>query len=1216
MLEHLLRSYLGFESDMRVPADKPQNSGLKQSLLDTFKRHTLDYLNGPRNGGSATDPMAMGSTQFKREEPAKKVKRLLPIVCGIENKAVRAFLVACSKDDNPEWTPERTEKRKADMEAAILTGDPLDVALDLQKRVPARRGLPYSSDELRRLLHVFDQIRQRAWELAGDELAFNDAQMREAIRVMGELIASGCNQSSDLFEYNYWHITRAAAADEWPKWEEPLKAAISAAFGGRTQAHKNVVVLVERILDMTELTAADIPEMAAVDDAVAKLDKVRAHFAAQLGEPMGGALFQVLDTRFLAVAQDVEELDAVRKLSPSERGQALVRFFDVIESLPFEGVTHWGQLARESDKYLFGINYERYPRTMGLVIEQLFKRKIELADPDADLARTFRWLEKLPTFASHKFLKLCLETAQEYPAGKLVNVLREWAANPGKYHPLKDHRVEVEEVLRHLPSQDTHQKQQGFGKQGSEAAPSSAIHGLPPLPPPEVDFVSYACWSTLQDHFYNFLDARLYDEAHRTHLAKLAALHDALTEHHDTGGDQSASAVRRVVSKAGFARHDFVPNFVGKTARVGAELHGRIEALAPLVNRYPEPARKLSAMVASLGGKAAPTRQWMKEGKAALEGVDPNAVVGMIDAVMAHSVNGVDYKRDDSALRALIFLSSELDTDVIGPKLAQFAIRNCYAKQSGHGVAPGMRNQKLGNACVLALSEMPNGAGIADMVRIHARVKYPKVKTFIDKRLDAAAKKAGISRADLDEVTVATHGLSKDGALQRAITGGEAHVRIAAGSVALEWVGDNGKPLKSPSLAMKADKAAIKEVRNLVKEIKSDLTIQTQRLQRLYLQKRDWSVEDWRARYCQHPLIGTLARRLIWSIARADGSTLAVLPSNDGDTLCTAIGEAYTLESTDRMRLWHPIDASAEEVEAWRDRLEAVQVTQPFPQVWREVYVLTDAERTTETYSNRWAAHILRQHQTMELGRANGWRVTHRLGYDTPNNEPWHRVIADYGLVADYWVSGCGGEHAEYSQGGAYTYITTDRLQFHPIQGDATDSAKGPARGDAMALTEVPSIVFSEIMRHGDLFTSIASIGNDPTWLDDGREAQHPDDWRRHAEAYWHSMNTGDLEVAAQRRRTILERTIPRLKIADKLRLDDRFLHVQGTRGTYKIHLGAGGAFSDKRHMCIVPKTEAKAGKVWLPFEGDRTLSIILSKAMLLAADDKITDPVILAQLP
>jgi len=46
-----------------------------------------------------------------------------------------------------------------------------------------------------------------------------------------------------------------------------------------------------------------------------------------------------------------------------------------------------------------------------------------------------------------------------------------------------------------------------------------------------------------------------------------------------------------------------------------------------------------------------------------------------------------------------------------------------------------------------------------------------------------------------------------------------------------------------------------------------------------------------------------------------------------------------------------------------------------------------------------------------------------------------------------------------------------------------------------------------------------------------------------------------------------------------------------------------------------VPAGERSGGRLWLPFEGDRTLSIIISKALLLAADDKITDPVILNQL-
>ena len=49
------------------------------------------------------------------------------------------------------------------------------------------------------------------------------------------------------------------------------------------------------------------------------------------------------------------------------------------------------------------------------------------------------------------------------------------------------------------------------------------------------------------------------------------------------------------------------------------------------------------------------------------------------------------------------------------------------------------------------------------------------------------------------------------------------------------------------------------------------------------------------------------------------------------------------------------------------------------------------------------------------------------------------------------------------------------------------------------------------------------------------------------------------------------------------------------------------------RYLCIVPASADKTD-VRLPFEGDNRLSVILSKAAMLAADDKITDPTILSQ--
>ena len=53
------------------------------------------------------------------------------------------------------------------------------------------------------------------------------------------------------------------------------------------------------------------------------------------------------------------------------------------------------------------------------------------------------------------------------------------------------------------------------------------------------------------------------------------------------------------------------------------------------------------------------------------------------------------------------------------------------------------------------------------------------------------------------------------------------------------------------------------------------------------------------------------------------------------------------------------------------------------------------------------------------------------------------------------------------------------------------------------------------------------------------------------------------------------------------------------------------------QYLCIVPKRAPDAGseRVFLPFEGDTMLSVILSKALLLADDKNIRDASIVRQI-
>ncbi|WP_074316437.1 hypothetical protein [Singulisphaera sp. GP187] len=76
---------------------------------------------------------------------------------------------------------------------------------------------------------------------------------------------------------------------------------------------------------------------------------------------------------------------------------------------------------------------------------------------------------------------------------------------------------------------------------------------------------------------------------------------------------------------------------------------------------------------------------------------------------------------------------------------------------------------------------------------------------------------------------------------------------------------------------------------------------------------------------------------------------------------------------------------------------------------------------------------------------------------------------------------------------------------------------------------------------------------------------------------------------------------------------------VRGDLRTYKIHLGSGNILIEPndQYLCIVPKQTASArpdGGVFLPFEGDAVLSVVLSKALMLADDRKIKDETITSQ--
>ncbi|WP_347568575.1 hypothetical protein [Kitasatospora aureofaciens] len=158
--------------------------------------------------------------------------------------------------------------------------------------------------------------------------------------------------------------------------------------------------------------------------------------------------------------------------------------------------------------------------------------------------------------------------------------------------------------------------------------------------------------------------------------------------------------------------------------------------------------------------------------------------------------------------------------------------------------------------------------------------------------------------------------------------------------------------------------------------------------------------------------------------------------------------------------------------------------------------------------------------------------------------------------------------------------------------------------------------MLSEVLRDVGLFVGVRSAGKDPAWSDGGPEGRYRD--------YWWEYGFGELSQSARERGELLARLLPRLAVGARCTVEGCFPEVRGELHTYRIHLGSGNVLiaPDDRYLCIVPASDGSAdGQAgppavpYLPFEGDRMLAVILSKAVMLADDTANTDPAITAQL-
>ena len=257
---------------------------------------------------------------------------------------------------------------------------------------------------------------------------------------------------------------------------------------------------------------------------------------------------------------------------------------------------------------------------------------------------------------------------------------------------------------------------------------------------------------------------------------------------------------------------------------------------------------------------------------------------------------------------------------------------------------------------------------------LQGRVPANVHREYIDATLDQLADRLGVHRDELLDGGLPTFGFVRVGEFEQTFDVARAIVRITgARSVEVRWTKADGQPLKSiPARVKREFGTEIDKLKTLAKTVRDVLSGLSERLENASLEQRDWPVSSWREQMIDHPVAGGIGRKLIWRFGQDDAAVAAIWHNN---AWRTADGRLIAPPVSATIGLWHPLFAASADVLAWRDYLEAEQITQPFKQAHREIYLLTDAERATATYSNRFASHIIRQRQFRALAKVRGWKA-------------------------------------------------------------------------------------------------------------------------------------------------------------------------------------------------------------------------------------------------
>jgi len=464
--------------------------------------------------------------------------------------------------------------------------------------------------------------------------------------------------------------------------------------------------------------------------------------------------------------------------------------------------------------------------------------------------------------------------------------------------------------------------------------------------------------------------------------------------------ERDEAVAARVLERLVVAKPQLAADLLGELSESGRE---RVGALLNRSDRRPDAAREALPKALTPARAARP-----------LDWVDPMALPQVLTRDGTHRLPAaalivlirllMKYRRTDDAARASLGeVRDACDPDT----LAEFGWQLCLAwltpgvPTAGSGIVqalgmigtPVTAERLIGKVgdwhstgsyaradmAMAAITEIGTDAGLWELDLMSRRSRQRSLREKAGGWIKWAANQRGCSGDELSDQVVPDLGLTAGGRLELDYGPRRFTVRFDATSkpVITDPDGRSRAVLPLPAARDHTELAEAARARygTVRKEVGIIVADQVRRLELALVNQRRWRLGGFQELLVDHPLIGTVGRRLLWGVF--DGRQLVqAFRIDDERAFVDLDDDPVPVPVEASIGLVHPVSLGARLTD-WQQVFTEYEIIQPLAQLHRAVHRLTTDERTS-TVLTRFAGTVVVTRNLRALIRPGGWEQCYR----------------------------------------------------------------------------------------------------------------------------------------------------------------------------------------------------------------------------------------------